>query len=748
MKTLTKSIRQDTVLADLVEDYKVSPMAQTPVPVEPNPVHISHLCDLLEHYLEPEQIREVYRAYLFSAKAHEGQWRRSGEAYIFHPVAVAYLLGRMRMDVQTIVAALLHDVLEDTDITKLELSQQFGEQVAELVDGVSKLNRMPSQTREQRQADSFRKMMVAMSRDLRVIIIKLADRLHNMRTLGVMKPDSRRRIAKETLEIYAPIAHRLGMNEIRCELQDLSFSALYPHRHKVLLQNLCKLKQERHEFSIATQTALSERLEKLGVYAEVQEHKPNIYITYLQMKEKKATEANRKTFLQVTKKLAIQVIVKNIDACYRVLGVAHTLYKPAIDKFKDHIAVPKTNGYQSIHTELVSSSGEVQIIIGTQAMHELAEKGVTSYGLYQFNPRTGEATGAQQFTIEWLKNLAVIQNTAGEDSQIFIDHVKMDLFPEEVYVFTPTGKIINLPKNATPVDFAYAVHTDIGHRCVAALVNNKLVPLYKSLENGQVVKIHTSKGERPKSSWLDFVRTARARSQIHQYLKSLDDTESLKIGQQLLDEYLHQYHLSITTLTKAQKQHACQTFKVANFDNLLKQIAWGEVTAILVAQRLSEYTGCAEQNEHHPYSLAVGNTEGNLVNYAQCCCPLPDDEIVGILQQGRGIMVHTNDCKKIAEYYKQPELLLMVQWEKEIQQVFYVGLHVEVRNQSGVLAQIANVLAELGVNIEKLSNENRDASTSLLKLCLCLRDRKQLANVMRKLRRLSVVTHIQRHGLV
>jgi len=747
MTTLMKSILQGTVLADLVEDYKTSPMAHPLASVEPNPVHINHLCDLLEQYLEPEQIQEVYRAYQVSEKAHEGQLRRSGEAYIFHPVAVAYLLGRMRMDVQTIVAALLHDVLEDTDISKEELCQQFGEQVAELVDGVSKLSRMPSQTREQRQADSFRKMMVAMSRDLRVIIIKLADRLHNMRTLGVMKPDSRRRIAKETLEIYAPIAHRLGMNEIRCELQDLSFSALYPHRHKVLLQHLCQLKQERYESSIATQSALLERLEKLGVYAEVDQRKPNIYITYLQMKEKKATEANRKTFQQVTKKLAIHATVKNIDACYRVLGVAHTLYKPAIDKFKDYIAVPKTNGYQSLHTELVSPFGEIQITIGTYSMHELAEKGITSYGLYQFNPGTGEATNAQQFTIEWLKNLAVIQKTAGEDSQIFIDHVKMDLFPEEVYVFTPKGKIINLPKNATPVDFAYAVHTDIGHRCVAALVNNQLVPLYKPLENGQVVKIHTSKGERPKSSWLDFVRTARARSQIHQYLKGLDDIDSLKIGQQLLDKHLYNYHLAIATLTDAQKEHIRQIFKATSFDNLLKQIAWGDVGAVWVAQRLSESTDCAQPKKESSSPLLVGNTEGNLINYARCCCPLPDDEIVGILQQGQGITVHTNDCKKIAEYYKQPELLLMVQWEKEIQRIFHVGLHVEVHNQSGALAQIANVLAELGVNIEKLSNENRDASTSLLKLCLCLRDRKQLASVMRRLWRLSVVTHIQRHGL-
>jgi RelA/SpoT family (p)ppGpp synthetase len=722
-------------------------MILTPAPIEPNPVHISHLCDLLELYLEPEQIREVYRAYLFSASAHEGQLRRSGEPYIMHPVAVAYLLGRMRMDVQTIVAALLHDVLEDTDVSKEELCQLFGEPVAELVDGVSKLGQMPAQTREQRQADSFRKMIVAMSRDLRVIIIKLADRLHNMRTLGVMQPESRRRIAKETLEIYAPIAHRLGMNAVRCELQDLSFSALYPHRHKVLLQNLCQQKQERYEQSIGVQTALSERLEKMGVHAEIHERKPNLYIIYLQMKEKKATEANRKTFQQVTKQLALQVVVKNIDACYRVLGVAHLLHKPATDKFKDYIAIPKTNGYQALHTELVSPAGEIQLTIGTQTMHELAENGITSYGLYQFNPSTDETSSTQQFTIEWLKNLAVIQKTAGEDSQIFIDHVKMDLFPEEVYVFTPKGKIINLPKNATPVDFAYAGQTDIGHRCIAAWVNNQYVSLYQPLANGQVVKIHTAKGARPNSSWLDFVRTARARSQIHQYLKSLDDTESLKIGQQLLDKYLCQFALTVSTLTDAHKDHAVQIFKATDFDNILRQIAWGDIMAMLVAQRISEHTGQLQQDEHSVHSLYIGNTEGNLVHYAHCCCPLPDDKIVGILQQGRGITVHTSDCKKIAEFYKQPELLLMVQWEKTIKQDFHVGLQVEVHNKSGALAQIATVLAELGVNIEKLSNENRDAATSLLKLCLCIRDRKQLASVMRKLRRLSVVTHIQRHGM-
>ncbi|MEZ5673534.1 MAG: TGS domain-containing protein, partial [Thiotrichaceae bacterium] len=379
--------------------------------------------------------------------------------------------------------------------------------------------------------------------------------------------------------------------------------------------------------------------------------------------------------------------------------------------------------------------------------HELAENGITSYGLYQFNPGTDETSGAQQFTIEWLKNLAMIQKTAGEDSQIFIDHVKMDLFPEEVYVFTPKGKIINLPKNATPVDFAYAVHSDIGHRCIAASVNNRYLPLYGTLANGQVVQIHTAKGARPSSNWLDFVRTARARSQIHQYLKSLDDTESLKMGQQILDKYLHQFELSVATLSDAQKEHVIQIFKTSDFDSLLKQIAWGEIAAVLVMQHIREQLGSLQPDERPTQSLLIGNTQGKLVDYARCCCPLPDDEIVGILQQGRGITIHVRDCKKITEYYKQPELLLTVQWEKEIQQSFYVGLHVEVHNQSGVLAQIATVLAELRVNIEKLSNENRDAATSLLKLCLSIRDRKQLANVMRKLRRLSVVTRIQRHGV-
>jgi RelA/SpoT family (p)ppGpp synthetase len=537
------------------------------------------------------------------------------------------------------------------------------------------------------------------------------------------------------------------MNTIRCELQDLSFAALYPHRHKVILQNLCKLKQERYEHSEKICTTLSESLEKLGIAAEIQERKPNSYIIYLQMKEKKATKSNRKTFQQVTKKLALHVVVKSVDACYRVLGVTHLLYKPAIDKFKDYIAIPKTNGYQSLHTEVISPYGEIQLSICTHSMHELAEKGVTSYGLYQFNSNN-EANGAQQFTIEWLKNLAIIQKTAGEDSQVFIDHVKMDLFPEEVYVFTPEGKIINLPKNSTPVDFAYAVHTDIGHRCVAARVNNEDVSLRATLDNGQVVKIHTAKGARPNSTWLDFVRTARARSQIHQYLKSLDDSESLKIGQQLLDKFLYKFQLTVATLTDAQKDQAIHVFKVAHFDSLLKQIAWGEVMGLIVAQRIGEQLNDAQNHEHPQQSLHVGNTEGNLVSYARCCCPLPDDHIVGILQQGRGITVHTNDCKKISEFHKQPELLLPVKWEKDIQRTFFVGLHVEVSNQSGALAQIANILAELGVNIEKLSNENRDSATSLLKLGLCIRDRKQLANVMRKLRRLGVVTHIQRHGLV
>ncbi len=724
-----------------------------PVPLDTPDRLASDLCELLETYLPAQQVKEVSCAYIFSAQAHEGQMRKTGEPYIVHPLAAAHILGQMHMDAQTLCAALLHDVIEDTKISKEKLVCEFGEPVAELVDGVSKLSSMQFETREQAQAASFRKMLLAMSRDIRVIIVKLADRLHNMRTLGAMKLASRRRIARETLEIYAPIAHRLGMNTVRIELEELSFAALYPMRYQVLAHHLKKVYRKRADIFRTLKTTISECLAQMDINAQVHRRDKHSYSLYYKMREKKGATSvdKRKTFSQVANLCALRIIVDTVDDCYRVLGVIHRLYKPICERFKDYIAIPKINGYQSLHTVLFSHHGLlIEIQIRTADMHELAEKGITAHGLYQLGKESDskeDATNhlAHQRAREWLRGLLEMQKSAS-DSLEFLEHVKTDLFPEEVYVFTPKGKIMQLPKDATAIDFAYAIHSNVGNQCIAVKVDNQYVPLSTPLFSGQTVEVLTATWTRPNPSWLNFAVSARARSYIRHFLKNLQYDEAVRLGKRMLDKELAVYCLSVDKLSEEQRAQLLKTFNIDSLDALLAEIGLGNRIAFIVAHQFDptpEASVKPPSVNNKPKPLIIKGTEGILVNFARCCRPIPGDEIVGFASAGRGLIIHTAACRHVGEYRHQPEKLLAVEWEAGISGEFIVDICVEVHDRRGVLATVAAGITNMGSNIKLVSNENRDGHSTLT-FCLSVRNRVHLAAVMRHLRRLENVTRIQR----
>ena len=727
----------------------------------PSPrILVSDLCELLETYLDTQQIKEVYRAYLFSAEAHEGQKRKSGEAYIFHPLAAAYILAQMQMDTETLCAALLHDVIEDTNITKEKLANEFGKLIAELVDGVSKLSSIQFETREHAQAASFQKMLLAMNRDIRVIIVKLADRLHNLRTIEAMKPASRRRIARETLEIYAPIASRLGMNALRTELQELSFATLYPLRYQVLARRIKKVYRKRTEAYSSIQNTIQEHLKQCYISAKIVRRERHYYVIYEKMQEKKGTTSvdKRKTFYQATNTYALRIIVNSVDDCYRVLGVVHMLYKPICEHFKDYIAIPKINGYQSLHTMLFSAHGLlIDIQIRTVAMHQIAERGITASALSQLNKESDcphEATNyiARQRTREWLHGLLEIQQSVS-DSLEFLEQVKIDLFPDEVYVFTPQGKILQLPKGATAIDFAYAIHSDVGNKCIAAKIDNQYAPLSTLLVSGQSIEVLTAKWARPNPSWLNFAVSARARSYIRHFLKNLKNEEAVLLGKRLLDKELATYSLSIDKFDEKQRAHLLESFKVDSLDTLLAEIGLGNRMALIVAHQLSPIPELSIKSEttteiSTSNPLIIKGTEGILVNFAPCCRPIPGDEIVGFVSTGRGIIIHTAACRHVAEYRHLPEKLLAVEWESEWESEkeceFLVDIRVEVRDQRGVLGTVAVAISNMRSNIKHVTAETREGVSGILKFCISVRNRVHLADIMRHLRRLENVNRIQR----
>ncbi|MFV8834400.1 bifunctional GTP diphosphokinase/guanosine-3',5'-bis pyrophosphate 3'-pyrophosphohydrolase [Aquisalimonas sp.] len=719
---------------------RVDPLTEADEPTGADPNHrISELCSLLETYLEPEHVQTVYRAYRFGASAHEGQRRLSGEPYITHPVAVAKVLAEMRLDYQSIVAAILHDVIEDTPTAKEQIASEFGEEVAEIVDGVSKLTQIHFESKAEAQAANFRKMMMAMSRDIRVIIIKLADRLHNMRTVWVMPPYKRRRIARETLDIYAPIANRLGINNVRIELEDLCFAAIHPMRCRVIKAQVRKARRNQKKLVAKVNDALQERLAGMGIDAQVQGREKHLYSIY----QKMHGHGERKGFNAVFDVYGFRVVVDSVDECYRVLGAMHGLYKPMPGHFKDYIAIPKSNGYQSLHTMLWGPRGiQIEVQIRTGEMHRVAEMGVAAHWMYKIGG--AKENTAQSRAREWVKDLLEMQKNAGNPLE-FIENVKVDLFPDEVYVFTPSGDIMEMPRGATLVDFAYAVHSDIGDTCLAAKVDKRLAPLRTQLETGQTIDIITAPGARPNPAWLDFVVTAKARSAIRHSLKNLRHEEATSLGRRLLEQALQSLALDLDQLPAEQVEQGLEAQGFETLEGLLENIGLGRRMPWLAARHLAGLSEELVESETDDLQrLTIRGTEGAVVTFARCCNPIPGDPIIGFASSGRGMVIHLQDCNNLQEYRKHPEKWLDVQWEADIQREFQVPVRVDVVNERGVLAEVASTISDSEGNILNVSVDERDGMIATINFSIAVQGRRHLARIMRRLRVLNSVLRINR----
>jgi guanosine-3',5'-bis(diphosphate) 3'-pyrophosphohydrolase len=696
---------------------------------------IDSLSHRLSSYLEPEQISCVKRAYYYAEQAHYGQFRRSGEPYVTHPLAVANILASMHMDHQSLMAAMLHDVIEDTGIGKDAIGEQFGEVVAELVDGVSKLAKIEYESQAEKQAKNFQKMALAMAKDIRVIVVKLADRLHNMRTLGAMPADKKRRIAKETLEIYAPIAHRLGMNDLRIEFEDRGFTAMYPLRAVRLQASLKRVRGNRKALVENIQSAIEARLQREDISALVIGREKHLYSIYNKMRSKK------KSFNEIMDVYAFRVIVEDVDTCYRTLGAIHNLYKPMAGEFKDYIAIPKINGYQSLHTVLIGMHGvPIEVQIRTKEMDELASRGVAAHWLYK-SVNSEESTDVSQARIErWIKRILEIQQHTGSSLE-FIENVKIDLFRDEVYLFTPKGEIIELPAGATPVDFAYAVHTAVGNSCVACRINDRPAPLSQVLQSGQKIKIVTSEFSQPNPNWLNFVVTAKARSAIRHYLKNQRHMESVELGKRMLSRALANLDLSLDQIDQEQIAHLLAVHNANSLDELYESIGMGKRVAISVAKTLRPE---AEDQQLKVSPITIESSDGLLISFARCCRPIPGDPIVGHISTGKGLVVHRDTCKNVADLRSKRENISDVNWSVKVEGEFLTELRVEVESERGIIATLATRIADTRTSIEGIQVKERDAQNSVITLTISVRNRVHLADVMRRVRTMRSVTKVSR----
>lgn len=694
------------------------------------------LRDQLAHYLSEQEVEEITQAYIMAAKAHEGQKRYTGEPYISHPVEVARILAGLHMDHQCIIAAMLHDVIEDTVVSKADIVDRFGEKVAELVEGVSKLKLISFESRELAQAQNFRKMMLAMAKDIRVILIKLADRLHNMRTLGALPVPKRRRIALETLEIYAPIAHRLGINYMRVEFEDLGFAALYPLRYRVLKESVRRAKGNRKQLINNIEKELLNSLENSGLKdCAVWGREKHLYSLYKKMRKK------RLSLSEVMDVYAFRIIVKSVDDCYSALGAVHRTFRPIPKRFKDYIAIPKANGYQSLHTILIGPHGvPMEVQIRTERMEHLAENGIAAHWLYKSEEKANETV----HTGEWLKGLLEIQKNAGDPLE-FIENVKTDLFSDDVYVFTPKGSILALPQGATAVDFAYLIHTDIGNNCVSCKIDRRLAPLSMRLRSGQTVEIITAKDAHPNPAWLSFAMTGKARGNIRQWLRGQQRTESLQLGKRLLNEVLTTMNISLDDFDEATLKKMLKDFGVPSVDDIYEDIGFGKRMAPLIAQRIFGYH---HMDKNLPSTstpiLSIKGTEGLIVSYAKCCYPIPGDLIVGQVVVGQGLMIHRERCPKVKKLRNNPHQCVNVQWEDDIVGDYHVPVAIDVINGKGVLAMLASAISDSNANIINVHVDERDGRHNTLTFIVTVRNRQHLAKVMQKLRTISEVTQISR----
>ncbi|MDK2123254.1 RelA/SpoT family protein [Parachitinimonas caeni] len=691
-------------------------------------------------YLRSEDVLLLIEAFKFGEAAHRGQFRKSGEPYITHPLAVAAILADWHLDAQALAAALLHDVMEDTGVAKIELVEKFGRTIADLVDGLSKLERLEFQSKEEAQAENFRKMLMAMARDVRVILVKLADRLHNMRTLESMREDKQKRIAAETMEIYAPIANRIGLHRVYQELDDLSFKYLHPHRYQVLSKALTKARGNRREMLGKIIDAIKTRLADAGIEASISGREKHLHSIYTKMQDKHLS------FSEVLDIYGFRVIVKDVPTCYLTLGVLHGLYKPIGGKFKDYVAIPKPNGYQSLHTALFGPYGTpIEIQIRTQDMHKIAESGVASHWMYKSGD---ESFGdVHQKTHQWLQSLLEIQSVSG-DSIEFLEHIKVDLFPGELYVFTPKGKILTLPHGATVVDFAYAVHTDIGNRCIAAKINYDLMPLRTVLRTGDRVEIITAAHAKPNPSWLNFVTTGKARSHIRHFLKTMRYEEAVALGEKMLNQSVNAL-ASVKQLTAEAWERYFKENAPISRDQVLSDIGLGKRLPVVVAQRLLVLSGALTDESAKPGPIMIRGTEGLAVQFAKCCNPIPGDPIIGVIKKGQGLVVHTHDCPQMTKSGRvDQDKLLDVEWDVSSSKLFDVAIKVLALHERGVLAQIAAAISEAGANIEtvRMNDEGFDGSDHYteVKFTVQVENRLHLAKVKQALRQLPSIVRVTR----
>ena len=698
---------------------------------------IDALDSTLRSYLNPGQAQQVRRAYYFAEQAHFGQIRRSGEPYVTHPLAVAGILADMHMDHQSLMAAMLHDVIEDTGIEKDSIGNQFGPAVAELVDGVSKLTQMEFGSLAEKQAENFQKMALAMARDIRVILVKLADRLHNMRTLGVLPQDKARRIARETLEIYAPIAMRLGMNAVRMEFEDLGFSALYPMRASRIQAAIRASSGYRKELVDKIRHQIESTLEQEGHDVEVIGREKHLYSIYSKMRSKK------KSFSEIMDIYAFRIIVDSVDTCYRVLGSVHSLYKPVPGEFSDYIAIPKANGYQSLHTVLMGMHGvPIEIQIRTREMEEMANNGIAAHWLYKSDSQS--ANGSHARAREWVQGLLEMQQRAGNSLE-FIESVKIDLFPDEIYVFTPKGRILELPRGATAVDFAFAVHTDVGNSCVACRINRRLAPLSEPLQSGQTVEILTAPGARPNPSWFNYAVTAKARTNIRHFLKHQTREDSIALGKRLLERALQAFDSSLEQLPADRLQDYLSGHDYSALDDLLEDIARGNRLPPITAQQiLGEFAEPSEPAKRKQQPVAIRGTEGFMVTYARCCHPIPGDPIEGYLSSEKGVVVHRERCKNLTEMRENRERLVALRWDDHVQGEYLTELRIEVENRRGMIAVLATRINSMGVNIEKISTEDKDYQFTYVDPAIQVNNRIHLANIMKRLRTVNSVRRVSR----
>ena len=709
---------------------------------------IDALTRLLEEYLPAPQISEVRRAYEFGAKMHAGQNRSSGEPYIYHPLAVAKILAEMRLDATTLCAAILHDVIEDTPVGKEEIARLFGRDVAELVDGVSKFQKVEGMSGAERQAENVRKLLLAMAQDLRVILVKLADRLHNVRTLDGVEPAKRRRVSLETLEIYAPIAQRLGINTLRMELEDLSFENLYPQRYKVFEKAVNARLGDTKGLIKEIEHKLERALKEEGIGASVVGRQKNLYGIYEKMQRK------RLRFLDVMDLLGFRILVSKVDDCYRALGVVHHAYRPISEQFNDFIANPKVNGYQSLHTTCIGPQGrKVEVQIRTREMHHIAENGIAAHWQYKLDTKGGatkavsgknESQSAPQVRArEWLGNLFAAQTGAAPLE--FIENVKVDLFPDEVYVFTPKGHIRQLPRGSTAVDFAYSVHTELGDHCVAARIDQQLEPLNTVLRNGQTIEIITARHARPNAAWLNYVKTVKARQHIRNFLKNQREDEAVRLGRRLLEIALRELNVPLTVLKEESTGAVLKAFGLADIEDLYVSIGSGSRLAPLVARHfLPDPSAATVPGESVP--LAVEGTEGLVIDYAKCCHPIPGDEICGYVSIGRGIVVHRLECKHVSARKGAAQDRVPLIWAPSVQGDFLAELKLKAENRRGLLASVAGEIAAAGSGIENVQMPERGGSDAALEIrfVITVRDRVHLARVLRRLRRLEAVQRVIR----